>query len=148
MLRISAVVLIGCVVVANCCAWMFVLIKQHSVIAIMTFASFMSGFTVYELTKQGQRLSLDLPDSENCIRFAASTDLVANGDECIICLQPYVLAEQCRLLPCGHIYHERCISAWGKCPLKCSDSAAAGNHCPAASTQQPAVAATTTAAAI
>jgi hypothetical protein len=136
MLRISAVVLIGCVVVANCCAWMFVLIKQHSVIAIMTFASFMSGFTVYELTKQGQRLSLDLPDSENCIRFAASTDLVANGDECIICLQPYVLAEQC------------CISAWGKCPLKCSDSAAAGNHCPAASTQQPAVAATTTAAAI
>jgi len=47
------------------------------------------------------------------------------GDPCVICCEPKVDGEQCRILHCKHSYHVDCIDMWwltskeraGECPL-------------------------------
>lgn len=41
---------------------------------------------------------------------------------CSICAEDFLDSENVRILPCGHIYHQRCIDSWllnfsGTCPL-------------------------------
>ena len=37
---------------------------------------------------------------------------IYNLDECPICLESYAEAEDCVLLHCRHLFHERCIEKW------------------------------------
>ena len=45
--------------------------------------------------------------------------------QCSVCLEDFQLDEQCRKLPCAHIFHETCILPWlelhGTCPI-CRDT--------------------------
>jgi len=40
---------------------------------------------------------------------------------CAVCMEPFVLGDRVRTLPCLHVFHSRCIDTWicsrGKCPL-------------------------------
>mmetsp|Transcript_41045 Transcript_41045/g.76338 ORF Transcript_41045/g.76338 Transcript_41045/m.76338 type:complete len:193 (-) Transcript_41045:38-616(-) len=44
------------------------------------------------------------------------------NESCVCCLAPFVEDCQVAILPCGHIFHERCIAAWSLCEA---------NTCPA-----------------
>lgn len=37
---------------------------------------------------------------------------------CMICLEDFELGDKCRRLPCGHVFHEKCIDEWLK---RCTD---------------------------
>ena len=44
------------------------------------------------------------------------------GDICMVCLDPYIIGEVRKLLPCDHVFHASCIEMWLKnnsvtCPL-------------------------------
>ena len=40
---------------------------------------------------------------------------------CAVCMEPFVLGDRVRTLPCLHVFHSRCIDQWiclrGKCPI-------------------------------
>ena len=40
---------------------------------------------------------------------------------CAVCMEPFVLGDRIRTLPCLHVFHSRCIDQWiclrGKCPI-------------------------------
>ncbi|KAI1610479.1 hypothetical protein EDD37DRAFT_18425 [Exophiala viscosa] len=43
-------------------------------------------------------------------------------DECPVCVETFLTNDDVRILPCGHIYHHRCVDRWllriaGTCPV-------------------------------
>ncbi|XP_049817467.1 E3 ubiquitin-protein ligase RNF115-like [Aethina tumida] len=48
-------------------------------------------------------------------------DQVSEGTQCSICLEKFILNEECRETSCGHLYHGHCIGHWltltTTCPL-------------------------------
>ncbi|KFY49578.1 hypothetical protein V495_00560 [Pseudogymnoascus sp. VKM F-4514 (FW-929)] len=69
------------------------------------------------------------PDDK--IRMPLEEDALRNGDQsgsrdepasCSVCTEDFAESEKVRILPCGHIYHQRCIDPWlldfrSTCPL-------------------------------
>ena len=63
---------------------------------------------------------LNLVDHLECARVAEIKKLPryrwagggAHGDECVLCIEPYVNGDTLRLLPCNHYYHQCCIDQW------------------------------------
>ncbi|KFZ17405.1 hypothetical protein V502_04609 [Pseudogymnoascus sp. VKM F-4520 (FW-2644)] len=69
------------------------------------------------------------PDDK--IRMTPEEDALRNGDQsgsrdepasCSVCTEDFAEYENVRILPCGHIYHQRCIDPWlldfgSTCPL-------------------------------
>ncbi|KAI7833025.1 hypothetical protein BX661DRAFT_179028 [Kickxella alabastrina] len=46
-------------------------------------------------------------------RWAETASVMSDTDPgCIICLEEYAVGDTVRVLPCGHIYHDACISHW------------------------------------
>jgi hypothetical protein len=44
------------------------------------------------------------------------------NDDCVICMEQYIVSQQIRILPCSHIFHKNCIDRWliyynNMCPL-------------------------------
>lgn len=41
--------------------------------------------------------------------------------QCAVCMEPFILGDRARTLPCLHVFHARCIDQWiclrGKCPI-------------------------------
>lgn len=68
---------------------------------------------------------------EDKIRIPPQGDALQNGvqsgsraepDSCSVCTENFAERENVRILPCGHVYHQRCIDPWlldfgGTCPL-------------------------------
>ncbi|XP_022946863.1 E3 ubiquitin-protein ligase RING1-like [Cucurbita moschata] len=65
-------------------------------------------------------------DDFGCCQISASDSLVADlptvvADVCAVCLEDFRPDEDGKQIPCGHVYHESCISSWlavaNCCPL-------------------------------
>tara|TARA_B100001121_G_C18567150_1_gene563252 strand:- start:353 stop:721 length:369 start_codon:yes stop_codon:yes gene_type:complete len=48
-----------------------------------------------------------------------SDDIIKNKNSCPICLETYEVGKYKRVLPCGHIFHKKCIDKWLKKKLIC-----------------------------
>mmetsp|Transcript_1547 Transcript_1547/g.3278 ORF Transcript_1547/g.3278 Transcript_1547/m.3278 type:complete len:206 (-) Transcript_1547:351-968(-) len=66
------------------------------------------------------------PHASKSIDDARGKDVLAEVEECMICLEDLVSSSSCRVttLPCGHKFHEACVKRWlcrsSRCPLRCS----------------------------
>lgn len=51
-------------------------------------------------------LHLDSTDPQDHISHATSEC------HCVVCLEPYQVNDQVRVMPCGHVFHDKCICTW------------------------------------
>jgi hypothetical protein len=63
-----------------------------------------------------------MPPQEHISRDKYLPGSRCEPNSCSICTGDFVESENVRILPCGHIYHQRCIDPWlldcaGTCPL-------------------------------
>jgi E3 ubiquitin-protein ligase RNF13 len=72
------------------------------------------------LDEQIQRKTLD-KNILNTLPTITVNETYLN-EQCTICIEPYILGQQLKLLPCKHIFHSNCIETYLKefsiqCPL-------------------------------
>lgn len=89
----------------------------------------------YVKNDQGEFVSPPRPGSNPCFPVTRKIARDNRGEGCPICYEDYKFAEMAAKLPCGHMFHERCIGTWvaslqdqhlpGTCPC-CRD--AVGRH--------------------
>lgn len=122
-MRTAAVLLLLFGVGANALAWIYVLLARRAYTVLLAVISVVSALFMYQCTAVGSTLSLHLSTEETAMSksvvFAADAERI--GEDCGICLQPYTAQDECRLLSCGHVYHDVCVRTWGRCPLKCTE---------------------------
>ncbi|CAE7581461.1 RMR1 [Symbiodinium natans] len=74
-----------------------------------------------------RRVSISGPDAELSWSACASmipTPSIKKDKSCLCCLEDFQGTSSIAVLPCGHIFHEECITSWALATSK------AGNSCP------------------
>jgi hypothetical protein len=63
-----------------------------------------------------------IPPGDDWLQNGSQSKSSINRTNCSVCTENFVEIENVRILPCGHIYHQRCIDPWlidfgSTCPL-------------------------------
>ncbi len=72
--------------------------------------------------KKNQRLSETERESlTECVILDDESECKEAADPCSICIDGFESGDDCRRLPCGHLFHKECIDEWfdrsSQCPL-------------------------------
>jgi len=82
-----------------------------------------------DYTEQQEKMKPIIKSSEitkilgRCKKIKKDDKIILDANDCVVCLDLYKEGEYKRNVPCGHIFHKRCIDKWFKikraleCPL-------------------------------
>ncbi|KAG5889135.1 hypothetical protein JTB14_016242 [Gonioctena quinquepunctata] len=61
------------------------------------------------------------PASKSAVEAIPNEKVTSESSQCPVCLKEHVKGEYAKKLPCGHLYHNDCITPWlsktNSCPL-------------------------------
>ena len=73
-----------------------------------------------------EQTNVDSVDNQDIIKslppyklIRETDDIIKNNNSCPICLEKYEVGKYKRVLPCGHVFHKKCIDKWLKKKLVC-----------------------------
>ncbi|KAL5572563.1 hypothetical protein UlMin_022160 [Ulmus minor] len=90
--------------------------QQFDLDEVLNFSYTNYDHTV-ESTATTKAESDDQSSIVNCMPSVVTTTL----DSCAVCMESFLSGESGKRVPCGHVYHATCITAWlavcNSCPL-------------------------------